>query len=356
MDLKITGAKLSGDAEKDVKILANHVFQLEEQLRYQLRNLDVTNFNDLGLARYENGRLQVYAKQVEIQTEKLRLEFGEETDEIRAQFEVTVDGFKATVEGYGNDVKGYGEQVDGYARQVSSFEQTVGGFSATVEGYGNDVKEYGSQVDGYARQVSSFNQTVNGFNTTVKSYEQKVAGYTQQVSSFEQTANKISAVVSAVDDSSGNVTAASIVAAINNAGSTVKISADHVNIEGNFVTVSDLAGTGKVEINAGNIKAGGVIEGVQVKTAAHKYHGQVYLCENFIQFIGADSDDSSLIINDYGVLTLRSNTVEIEATSPDTPYIKILVDGGYWVISADKIYYVNSFGDVVREANMIEHY
>lgn len=211
MDLKITGAKLSGDAEKDVKTLANHVFQLEEQLRYQLRNLDVTNFNDLGLARYENGRLQVYAEQVEIQAEKLRLEFGKETDEIRTQFEATVDGFKATVEGYGSDVKGYAEQV----------------------------------------------------------------------SSFEQTASSISAKVSGVANDSGNVTAASIVAAINDAGSSVKISANHIDLEGDFVTISDLAGTGKVEINAGNIAAGGTISGCRFETTQGEV-GKIVIDQTYI--------------------------------------------------------------------------
>ena len=79
-----------------------------------------------------------------------------------------------------------------------------------------------------------------------------------------------SAVVSAVDDSSGNVTAASIVAAINAAGSSVKINADHIVLSG-VVTVQDLAGYGTVQINAGNISAGGTISGCALITKSGQY-------------------------------------------------------------------------------------
>lgn len=198
MDLKITGAKLSGDAEKDVKILANHVFQLEEQLRYQLRNLDVTNFNDLGLARYENGRLQVYTEQLDIRTEQLRIEIGE------------------------------------VGENYSSLSQTVDGIQTTV-------KSHTTTIDGHTSSINSQGKKITSLESSIK-----------------QTADKIEAVVSAVDDSNGNVTAASIVAAINNAGSTVKISADHIELVGEYVTFSDLRTAGKTTINGANIETGSI--------------------------------------------------------------------------------------------------
>lgn len=281
MDLKITGAKLSGDAEKDVKILANHVFQLEEQLRYQLRNLDVTNFNDLGLARYENGRLQVYAKQVEIQTEKLRVEFGKETDDIYAEISATAEELLAEI-----------ESVDG---NYSSLSQTVNGIETTV-------KSHTGTINGHTNSITRHENRLNGQDTKFTTIE----------SSIKQTADKISAVVSAVDDSSGNVTAASIVAAINKAGSTVKISADHVDISGDLVTISDLAGTGKVEINAGNIAANGTISGCRLETATGG-RTNIVIDDDYIKFtdyasiqVGLDgrmgifSERSQLDIAGYG--------------------------------------------------------
>lgn len=123
MDLTVTSAKLTGDVNKDVKTLANHVFQLEENLRYALRNLDVTNFNDLGLARYENGRLQVYSEVVEVQAKKLRLEFGEETDEIYAQISATAEELLSEI----SDVNsGLGSQIKQTADEVSAIVQSIG--------------------------------------------------------------------------------------------------------------------------------------------------------------------------------------------------------------------------------------
>lgn len=232
LELEVTAAKLTGDPARDIKSLSNHVFMLEEKLRYTLRNLDVTNFNDLGLARYENGRLQIYTKEITAQTDKLRVEFGKETDEIHALISATADELLAEIE----DVEG----------NYTTLKATVNGLTTRV---GNVEGNY-----------SSLTQTVNGIQSTVSSHTTSInnqaATNTSLQSQITQTANKISAVVSAVDDSSGNVTAASIVAAINDAGSTVKISADHVELAGDLVTITDLKTGGSVVIDAGNLSAG----------------------------------------------------------------------------------------------------
>lgn len=246
LELEVTAAKLTGDPERDIKSLSNHVFMLEEKLRYTLRNLDVTNFNDLGLARYENGRLQVYTKAVEIQTDKLRVEFGEETDEIHALLSATADELMAEIE----DVEG----------NYTTLKATVNGIQSTV---------------------SSHTTSINNQAATNTSLQSQIT----------QTANKISAVVSAVDDSSGNVTAASIVAAINAAGSSVRISADHVELVGDYVTISDLQTGGAVVIDAGNISAG-VIEGVELYSEGYSITGDPLLTSyvriygGYVEFTG----------------------------------------------------------------------
>lgn len=72
---------------------------------------------------------------------------------------------------------------------------------------------------------------------------------------LEQVANEngasISQIVQAVGKN-GEVTAASIVTAVNSAGSSVKISAEHIDITG-FVTFSNLAEDGESIINGNNI-------------------------------------------------------------------------------------------------------
>lgn len=280
MDLQITAARLTGDTERDVKSLANHVFQLEEQLRYQLRNLDVTNFNDLGLARYENGRLQVYTEAVNVQTNALRVEFGKETDEIYAQISATAEELLAEIE----DVEG----------NYTSLKATVNGIQTTVSGHTTSINSHGSSISSLQSQIT-------------------------------QTNNKISAVVSAVDDSSGNVTAASIVAAINAAGSSVQISANNIQLYG-YVTVSDLAGSGAVQINGGNITAG-TINGASFYSQGSAISGDplassyVQISGGYVEFTGGmvmySLNRILWIVNPmtYGAIVLQVGGVNWEFTS-----------------------------------------
>lgn len=78
-------------------------------------------------------------------------------------------------------------------------------------------------------------------DTDLKSYIQVESG-------------KISQIVSSVG-SDGEVTAASIVSAINSTGSDVTISADKVNLSG-YVTIASLSGDGTTIINGSNITTG----------------------------------------------------------------------------------------------------
>jgi len=296
LELEVTAAKLTGDPARDIKSLSNHVFMLEEKLRYTLRNLDVTNFNDLGLARYENGRLQIYTKEITAQTDKLRVEFGKETDEIHALISATADELLAEIE----DVEG----------NYTTLKATVNGIQSTV-----------------ASHTTSINN--------------QAATNTSLQSQITQTANKISAVVSAVDDSSGNVTAASIVAAINGAASTVKISADHITLTG-VVTVQDLAGNGTVQINAGNIAAGGTISGVGLESTGSYYWQQVRIADGQIYLYSG-----ALYDNSYGEIMLySSSTLHLQSWDG---YVRIYPGTtAYWEFRSSGIFWCDQNGNVMN--------
>lgn len=287
---------MTGDPARDIKSLSNHVFMLEEKLRYTLRNLDVTNFNDLGLARYENGRLQIYTKEITAQTDKLRVEFGKETDEIHALISATADELLAEIE----DVEG----------NYTTLKATVNGIQSTV---------------------ISHTTSINNQAATNSSLQSQIT----------QTANKISAVVSAVDDSSGNVTAASIVAAINGADSAVKISADHITLTG-VVTVQDLAGNGTVEINAGNIAAGGTISGVGLESTGSYYWQQVRIADGQIYLYSG-----ALYDNSYGEIMLySSSTLHLQSWDG---YVRIYPGTtAYWEFRSSGIFWCDQYGNVMN--------
>lgn len=187
--------------EAKVDALADYQVQLLEYLRYSMSNLDADNFNPSGL----NEILKPVVAEIS-NTEGDILSLWMTADELAAQI----------------------EDADG---NYSSLKATVDGVQSTVKAH---------------------TTTINNHTNSINSHGSSIASLQSQIT---QTANEIAAVVSAVDDDSGNVTAASIVAAINNAGSTVKISADHVDISG-FVTFSDLSTPGATTISGANIETG----------------------------------------------------------------------------------------------------
>lgn len=296
MELRTTMGQLTGDIQKDMKMLMNFVFNQTEEMRYLMDNLDVMNFNDLGLARYENGRMQIYTKELDLRTEKLTAEFQAADEQTKTTLEVSIGGLRTEVE----------EEIEGLGQWVSSVEQTANGLKTTVSNQGTSISDLGSRVSTVEQTASKIQTTVTSQGNTLNTHTNNISalqGTTVSLQSqITQTSNKISAVVSAVDDSSGNVTAASIVAAINAAGSSVKISADHVNITG-FVTVSDLKGNGTVQINAGNIMAGGAISGVALESRGDTSWEEVMIANGMVEFYSGHIRDY-----DLGVLGIYGST------------------------------------------------
>lgn len=109
--------------------------------------------------------------------------------------------------------------------------------AAGVDGLDTRITQNATSITSVANRVT----TVEGDITTMSS-------------SVTQTANSISSIVQAVG-SNGTVTAASIVQAVNNAGSSVKISADHITLSGDVVMKSNLT-DGSTQISGSNITTG----------------------------------------------------------------------------------------------------
>lgn len=279
MDLQVTAARLSGDTDKDVKTLANYIFQLEEQLRYMLRNLDVTNFNDLGLARYENGRMQIYSEKLEIATNGISARIGE-------------------LEG-----------------EYTTLEASVSGLTTTVQGHTTSIGTMSSTIT--------------------------------------QNSNKINAVVQNVGRN-GSVTAASIVAAINSAGSSVKISADHVVLSG-LVTVESLQAGGSTVIDGSRIQtgyisadriSGGTLEGVMIKSQAiNGAYGTVIISG------AAMSMGDALLWSEDGKM-LVDNTGVIEITSRSEIRIRPSGSGNYWEFTNSGIYWKSPYGEILNRVTL----
>jgi len=262
MELRTRLGPMSGDVQQDLKTLQSFVFQQSEELRYLMHNLDVTNFNDLGLARYENGRLQIYTEQLNIKAEKLTAEFQAADEKTKTTLEASVKGLRTEVE----------EEIEGLGVWVSEVEQTAQGIETTVKSHTTKIN------------------TIN--NTTIPNLSSRIT----------QNANSISLVVS-----DGSLKAASIVTAINNMGSSeVKISADRVNISG--VLTIDGLNNGTTTIDGGWI-SGNAIEGVELRTTG-EYNDPISIKDDEIT-IG-----ESLIVGDGSTLRIMATYPKLEGFIP----------------------------------------
>ena len=299
MELKTQLGGMTGDPKKDVEVLKDYTFQLTEELRYLLNNLDVTNFNDLGLARYEKGRLQVYSETVELAVGELSVKVKGETDAIKKDM--------ATME------SSWTQKADSIESKVTSVKGSVTNLTGSV----NDLRGNVTNLTG---------------------------NVTRMESRITQNANSISAVVTSVG-SNGTVTGASIVAAINRSGSSVKISADHVSIQG-FVTFEDLSGNGTTNINGSNIRSG-TIEGITVKGCTlisqdpyDRWRG-VTIEDGMVRF----QNGGTITSVDSSVLAFSGNYIRM---SSSYSFMFEFYNGSYWLLDQSGMGFFDSRGNQIN--------
>jgi archaellum component FlaC len=330
MELRTRLGNMTGDTEKDLKTLSSFVFQQSEELRYLLHNLDVTNFNDLGLMRYENGRLQIYTEKLDIKAKELIAEFEDANEQLKTTIEADINGIRTEVE----------KDLGDLGKQISTVEQTANGLKSTVSSHTTSINTINNTtIPGLRTQISTVEQTASKIQTTVSGHTTSINNITNTTvpalqSQITQQANKISLVVSA-----NGIDAASIVTAINGARPEVKISADHVNISG-FVTFSDLNTEGRTTINAGNITTGtisadrvrgGMLEGVAIRSEGD-WNVEIY--KGVIYF----GDYGTVAEQDYAILTFQTgNTFRF-----------YLPNGRYWELDGSGMNYYSEFGQYIN--------
>lgn len=123
-------------------------------------------------------------------------------------------------------------------------------------------------------------------------------------SSITLEANKIEQIVSSVGNSSGKVTPASIVQAINNDESSVLISADKVNLEGGiFPTIQNKTGT-SVITTAYETEDNSF--GIKYDTEVHEFYGDVRIHPeyNIVGFSVSDKEGNMVISVTDGMVTI----------------------------------------------------
>ena len=242
---------------------------------------------------------------VNINVEQLRILLNEEIGAMNGKISASETTLRGEITASAKQLTVDYQAADSAQKTVLEGKITASA-SALTTAYQNADKGLQSQI---TQQAGSIQSVVSD----VSDLDGKVSGYNSRIT---QNANKISAIVSNVG-SGGTVTAASIVASINSAGSSVKISADHVNITG-FVTFSDLSTSGYTTINADNITtgsisanriSGGTLEGVILKSTGSN-NEEITISNGVIDFYSGSISDG-----DYGYLNVSATVLQLTGSS-----------------------------------------
>lgn len=244
-------------------------------------------------------------------------------------------------------------EMSSVTTQISNLDNTVSNFDTRITTAESAVTQTATELRSEMSAVSSEIVSLEG---DISDLDTKVSGFE---SSITQTANRISAIVDSVG-SNGSVTAASIVAAINKAGSSVKISADHVSVSG-FVTFSDLSASGSTVINGDNISTGTIygitIEGTEIIGSTIE---GTEIIGGTIRTSGNSYDeitiaDNKIKTDTFGIYSLSGFATYIASNAllalSGTPNVQIYVGSSsqyYWEFTTSAINLRNRSGTLVR--------
>ena len=233
-----------------VEVLTNYLYMLLEELRYTFNNLGEENFNDQGLVELSEKITKPLYIKIE-DAEKNVAEVKITANELSAKVENvsgTVANLSGTVGDHTASIELLTKSVNEDKQALASFKTTVSNTYATISSFTSFKNEMNQSYTSFTQTADSTYAKTEAFTSFKNEMNQSYASFTQAADSTYAKSQQIASIT----NSYGNVTAASIVAAVNNAGSSVKISADHVDITG-FVTFSSLETDGGSAINGNNI-------------------------------------------------------------------------------------------------------
>ena len=249
-----------------VEVLTNYLYMLLEELRYTFNNLGSENFNDKGLEEIGKTITEPLYVKVEKAIDKVDsaskaiAELSVDVSVNAAEIKTLTDWKTST----SSAISSIQQKADANASSISaltqwqnSTNQTLTSLTQTSSSQSASITALTQWKSSVSTTISSIEQTVNSNSANIKTLTQWKDSAGTTLSSIQQTATangaSISQIVNAVGDSTGRVTEASIVAAINSGASSVKIKADKIQMTGTttFLTSEDVGDYGATEI-AGN--------------------------------------------------------------------------------------------------------
>lgn len=167
-----------------------------------------------------------------------------------------------------SNMPGIASRLDGMDGSFSLINQEIDSITLAVGNNSGDISSLQLTAEGIQTQVSNnegdistLTQTVDGIQTTVSSHDSLLGTHTSQIT---QLSNEISLKVSAsyvngeIDDLDDSLTGAEIALRVNSAGSSIKIEADHIELDG-ITRIYDVnSSSGYVEFIGNQLQFNGV--------------------------------------------------------------------------------------------------
>ena len=169
--------------EQKVDQLYNYTYMLLENLRYTLRNLDGSNFNEAGLSditdpiyrELEDAEGNILNLAVEATGLALRVSNAE--GDITS-LQATAQGLAAQISNAEGDITSLQATAAGLAAQISNAEGDITSLQATATGLS-------AQISNAEGDIASLQLTANGLQTQIANAEGDITQLQQTVNSFE---------------------------------------------------------------------------------------------------------------------------------------------------------------------------
>ena len=225
-------------SEQKLDKVTNYLYMLLEQLRYSLANLDAENFNDTGLREIAEGISRP----------------------LQTEFEDELAKTAALIEGFSNE---FGSQITELTEWKTGAERSIASVQQKANANGADITALTQWKSGAEQSIASVQQKANANGADITSLlswkntaNSEISGLKSTTATIKQTADSAGASISQIVEAvgkNGKVNAASIVAAVNSAGSSVKIDADHLDVDAIAVFKNTANGEGVTTINGDDI-------------------------------------------------------------------------------------------------------
>lgn len=322
--------KSSTDKENSLSMISKELEEIKETLVIQNRdNLDA--LYNIGIDNLDEGLIK----------------FVSQTGDSIASLFIKTDANAASIQAFAEWKDGSGtDSLAGYIANATKDFATVSMLASyttkdQVNGLINNAK---AGIIAEARNgMATISMLAN--YTTTDEVNNLISSASAGIVSEARDGMATVEMISSVTDIRGDITAASIVAAVNDSSSSVKISADKVDITG-FVTFTDLKTPGSVQIF-----------GNTIELTADKY-GDSESEVSFLAYSSYDDEDlvmARIITRDNGTssvdearraLVIKTNRMRFDSNIREYVAFKVESKGSISLESEIGMVYVESYSDI----------